>query len=540
VFVLRSTITAALAMRYPHRTYVLDDGRRAEVRALCKDLGAEYLTRPDNRGAKAGNINAALPVTQGEFVAVFDADHAPFVTFLTELLGYFEDPSVALVQAPQAYYNLDSFQHYGRRRDRSGAAPWHEQSVFFDRIMPGKDRHNAAFWCGSTAILRRSALEAIGGVDTHTIIEDMHTTIALHARGWRSVYHDRELAVGIAPDDSSAFLVQRSRWARGAIQFLHQDNPLFHRGLSLQQRVSYFASVAYVFEYLPKAIYLLTPVVALFFGALPMHGMGWALLTHFLPFWVAGLVTTRLLSGGTTPYFESERFYLLKLGVMLQAAATYIVPGHAIFKVTPKSGDGGDHRLAELRNIRAQLGFGVASLAAAAWAAVAVVADAPWQLQGLDLFMTAGWALMNSFLVASLVRTLLQRHHRRRVYRFPVDLRARVSAEGVTAPARLTDLSGLGAGFECPGHFPVGSTVTLSFETQPGRPIGATIQLSMVRDLGDGRAQYGGAFTELRDADRRQLVLFLYQLHAPSLFRQAEELPLAQQAGTAPAPALAA
>src|SRR5690606_30100372 len=131
-------------------TYVLDDGRRDEVRILCEELGAKYLTRPDNKGAKAGNINAALPRTHGDFIAVFDADHAPFSNFLTDLLGYFRDPKVALAQAPQEYYNLDSFQHFGSGTHAQSVR--HEQSVFFEEILPGKDRHNAAFWCGSTAI----------------------------------------------------------------------------------------------------------------------------------------------------------------------------------------------------------------------------------------------------------------------------------------------------------------------------------------------------------------------------------------------------
>ncbi len=177
--ILKPTILSALAMDYPHRTYVLDDGHREGVRLLCEELGVDYLSRPTNEGAKAGNINAALKVTHGEYIAIFDADHAPFKSFLTELLGYFKDPNVALVQAPQAYFNLDSFQHAAAGPHKN--KPWHEQSVFYDQIMPGKDRMNSAFWCGSSAILRREALESVGGVNTLTVTEDMHTAMGLHA-----------------------------------------------------------------------------------------------------------------------------------------------------------------------------------------------------------------------------------------------------------------------------------------------------------------------------------------------------------------------
>jgi cellulose synthase (UDP-forming) len=161
--ILRSTILGAVHMRYPHRTYVLDDGRRPEVARLAQELGAEYITRPDAAHAKAGNINHALAETSAEFVAIFDADHVPHPQFLERTLGYLaEDARLALVQTPQEFYNLDSIQHGGV--DASGGVAWHEQSLFYRVIQPGKNRLNSVFWCGSGAVLRRAALDDIGGV----------------------------------------------------------------------------------------------------------------------------------------------------------------------------------------------------------------------------------------------------------------------------------------------------------------------------------------------------------------------------------------
>jgi cellulose synthase (UDP-forming) len=531
VEILRSTVAAVVAMQYPHETYVLDDGRRESVRALCDEFGVHYLTRDDNRGAKAGNINAALPRTSGEFVAFFDADHAPFDHFLTDLLGYFNDPRVALAQAPQSYYNLDSFQHAGGVRSR-GQSPWHEQSVFYDAILPGKDRWNAVFWCGSGAVIRREALVGIGGVDTRTVTEDMHTSMSLHAAGWRTVYHDRELAVGIAPDDADAFLGQRLRWTQGAMQIFRHDNPLVRRGLTWRQRLSYFSSVAYVFEYLPKAIYLVTPMVALSFGALPMTNMGWNLLFRFLPYWALGVVASRLLTGGTNPYFQSERFHLAKMAIALHAMAALVWPGELNFRVTPKTGDGRDHRHANLRLIRWQVAAGIGSVAAVIWAGVGFWTGAAWQLSGVSLFVTTAWALYNAGMIASLAGSILRRHHRRHMYRFGIDLRGVVSDGNVSAPARVEDLSSIGAGWISPVALERGSVVTMRFGMDLGAPVDVRVRVASVRPYGEG-FRYGGEFAELSEDSRRRLVIFLYQQHAPTLFAPGFERPQRPRPGDA-------
>ena len=521
--ILGATIAAVTAMDYPHKNYVLDDGRRPEVKALCDQLGVQYLTRTNTLGAKAGNINAALPTTSGEFIAFFDADHAPFKHFLTTLLGYFDDPKVALAQAPQSYYNLDSFQHARSVRSR-GQSPWHEQSVFYDAILPGKDRWNAVFWCGSGAVMRREALIGIGGVDTRTVTEDMHTTMSLHAAGWKSAYHDEELAVGIAPDDAEAFLGQRLRWTQGAMQIFRQDNPLAKRGLSWRQRLAYFTSVAYVFEYLPKLIYLVTPIIALSVGALPMTNMGWNLLYRFVPYYALGVITNRLLTAGTNPYFQSERFHFAKMTIAVKAMASLVWPGELKFSVTPKSGDGHDHRFANLRLIRWQIVAGIASLVAVIWATAGYETGAVWALSGVSLAVTIVWALYNAGMIASLARTIMRRHHRRQLYRFGVDLRAVVSNGAISAPARVEDLSGLGVGFISPLALQRGAVVDLRFELAAGQFVGAQVKVGTARSHGAG-FRYGAEFVVLSEQARRSLVLFLYQQHAPTHFSRGDALP---------------
>ncbi|MGB5607404.1 MAG: glycosyltransferase, partial [Gammaproteobacteria bacterium] len=203
VDLLRKTLLAAVNMDYPHKTWLLDDSNRPEMRTLAEELGCEYQSRSDNTFGKAGNLNNALQASNGEFIALFDADHAPKRDFLVNTLGYFSDPNVAFVQTPQDFYNLDSYQH---RWNKPGQRLWTEQSLFFRVIQRGKDVWNAAFFCGSCAIIRRASLDTIGGFATGTVTEDLHTSLRLHKQGYRSVYHAESLAFGIAPNNIKDFL----------------------------------------------------------------------------------------------------------------------------------------------------------------------------------------------------------------------------------------------------------------------------------------------------------------------------------------------
>ncbi|TFV55140.1 glycosyltransferase, partial [Mycobacterium sp. PS03-16] len=160
--------------------------------ALAAALGARYVTRPVHDSAKAGNLNHALAMVTTDLVAVFDADHVPEPDFLTRTLPYFADQQLALVQTPQDFYNTSSFEHY-----RPGS-PLHEESLFYRVVQAGKHNAGAAFWCGTNAVLRVSALRGVGGVATETLTEDFHTTLRLHRAGWRTAYHNQVLASGLA------------------------------------------------------------------------------------------------------------------------------------------------------------------------------------------------------------------------------------------------------------------------------------------------------------------------------------------------------
>ena len=205
---LGHTLRAAVQMDYPHQTWLLDDGDNSEMEALAKELGCRYLARKTKKDAKAGNLNNALGHSSADFIAVFDADHVPNKDFLNRTLGFFRDENVAFVQTPQDFYNLDSYQH---RRHKRLSYIWTEQSLFFRIIQRGKDRWNAAFFCGSCAVLRVSVLKRIGGFAVETVTEDLHTSIRIHKLGYKSVYISESLAYGLAPDSIDTFLSQQ-RW----------------------------------------------------------------------------------------------------------------------------------------------------------------------------------------------------------------------------------------------------------------------------------------------------------------------------------------
>jgi cellulose synthase (UDP-forming) len=160
-----TTARAAKAIRYPHKTWILDDGNRAEVREAAEAEGIGWITRSADwkdmpRHAKAGNLNNALMSTDGEFLVILDADQIPDPLLLDRTLGYFTNEKMALVQTPQVFINVPDSDPLGSQ------AP-----LFYGPIQQGKDGWNAAFFCGSNAIIRREALMQLGVTRYVTEIE---------------------------------------------------------------------------------------------------------------------------------------------------------------------------------------------------------------------------------------------------------------------------------------------------------------------------------------------------------------------------------
>lgn len=264
---IRQTVRAAQKIRYPHTTYVLDDGKRDELEALAKELGVIYIRRPDNKGAKAGNMNYALKHAKGDFIFVFDADHIAQSEAIDAMLGFFEDDNVGVVIAPQEYYNLNGlqFMHHGKGR------LWHDQSRFYNVTQSCKDSINCATSCGTGVMYRRSAIDEIGGFAEQTVTEDMHVTLLMHEKGYRSVYFNEPIAYGVAPADLADYYRTRERWAHGNLLVLATEKPWKSKNLTLKQRLSYMELGVVYLECWQQLLIFMVPVLSLFFAWQPFE-----------------------------------------------------------------------------------------------------------------------------------------------------------------------------------------------------------------------------------------------------------------------------
>jgi cellulose synthase (UDP-forming) len=335
VSLLRETALCAVTMSYPHNTYLLDDGGRAEVEELAHELGCTYVSRQDRSGAKAGNLNNALKLSNGEFIVTLDADHVPMPDLIDQLIGFFVNRNVGVVQTTQDFYNLDSFQHLTHWEKQRA---WQQQELFFSVIQPGKDGYYATFYCGSPAMLRRKALEEVGGFATESITEDMHTGMRLQKKGWKVLYYNRTVARGLAPQTYRGFATQWQRWGRGAMQVLRSENPLFGRGLTFGQRLSYFASFYFYWMSYQKFIYIATPIFCLLSGIYPLVAIPKVFAWYFLPYFLLNIAATASLQGGLKGFWLSEEFNIIKMPVLMKTI-TGLFQREAAFKVTPKAQD---------------------------------------------------------------------------------------------------------------------------------------------------------------------------------------------------------
>ncbi|MEO0947391.1 MAG: glycosyltransferase, partial [Cyanobacteria bacterium J06641_5] len=333
--VLRRTIIGCQAMAYPHkRIYLLDDSRRAHMRRLAEELGCNYLDRPDNRHAKAGNINHALPYINGEIAVFFDADFVPSRNFLTRTIGFFQDAKVALVQTPQHFFNEDPIAiDLGLQGTLTD-----EQALFYRHIQPSRDVANAIVCCGSCYAIRRSALDEIGGIPTESITEDLLTSIKLQRRGWRTLYLNEALSAGLAPEDIGAYANQRLRWCQGTIQTLFcEANPLTSGGLNLWQRCHHGLGVLYWFLSFSRIVFLLMPLAFLLFGWVPLDTNIESLALFYLPFYACNVLAFSWLNGGRRSAFWSDVYEaLLCVPMAIALVRTLRQPFGKRFKVTPK------------------------------------------------------------------------------------------------------------------------------------------------------------------------------------------------------------
>lgn len=459
--VLEKTITGALCLDYPNvKVWVLDDGRRAWLKQFCEARGVGYFTRADNVHAKAGNINHALAHTSGDLVAVFDADFIPKRNFLWRTVGFFADPMIGIVQVPHAFYNSDPMQtNLALRRTLPD-----DQRFFFEAIMPSRDAWDAAFCCGSNAVIRRAALDQVGGrLPTASITEDVLLTLTMLRKGYITRYLCERLAYGLAPESLSAFFVQRQRWARGAMQILYLDVGPLGRNLSLVQRLM-FLPTHWVSQGCVLLLAVVAPLVYLWTGLMPLVNVtGSAVIYYLVPMLLA-------IVGGITVYAPKQYFPFASqvLGtfqsfkILPSAFLTLINPSGHTFRVTPKGRD------AATAKYERGIFWVAASLIVLTIAGLALNTVPEWQVISDSRLLptVAFWAAINVVVLFLVCMMSLQAPLRRAEERFLLQEQIAVlspAGQLSTGVTRDMSLSGVAiVGDEsCALPFRVGDRVTL-------------------------------------------------------------------------------
>ena len=334
-FILRRTVIGCQALEYEPKTiYLLDDTRRPAIQALAEELGCEYLTRPDNSHAKAGNLNHAFPKTHGDLIVIFDADFVPTTNFLMRTVGFFQDPKVALVQTPQSFYNPDPIARNLGLEDV--LTP--EEEVFYRQIQRVRDGAGAVVCAGTSFVVRRSALEAINGFVTEAVSEDFFTGIRLAAQGYRLVYLNEKLSAGLAAENIAAHAVQRVRWEQGTLQaFFISSNPVTIPGLKPIQRLAYFEGLLHWFSSIARVGFLVMPLAYSFLNVIPLAATESEMLYFFVPFYLVQLSVFSWLNYRSRSALLSD-VYSLVLAFPLAVTVFQVMlrPFSKGFKVTPK------------------------------------------------------------------------------------------------------------------------------------------------------------------------------------------------------------
>ena len=504
--ILTRTLVGCQAIDYANKqVYLLDDGRRPEIAALCERLGVNYIARPDNKGAKAGNLNYARLRTSGDFIVTFDADHVPVSSFLRETLGHFRAPRVAQVQSAHHFFNPDLFQDRLRSHDYIA----NEQDMFYHIVQPGRDADNASFYCGSGAVFRRAAIDEIGGYPMTTITEDLHTSMLLHSRGWQSVYVNKDLSAGLAPESFEAYLTQRRRWSKGTMQVMLLRGGLTLPNLTWKQRVHYFATLWYWLYGFPRAIYLLSPLFFLLLGVQPLivKNIG-DLGLYYLPHLFISVSSFQLVNRGMRRIFWSD-IYESCIAVQLAIASlTFPFSGWKVhFAVTPKG------QAANRTAFRRLWKLGWPLMVLYVLLTAGIVSGATSLIMGegdsASIAVNVFWGTYNLIIVSFGLLLLRTPGQKRADPRLPRQHACRLTWDSVTAEGTSIDLSETGLSLRLAEARPLPPSCEITISSRDGRSV--TARARLVRsELRDGAVIAGLQFMNRTPEQHRRLIELMF------------------------------
>jgi cellulose synthase (UDP-forming) len=512
--IVRKTALASMALDYPEakkQVYILDDGRqfterREQLYQMCQQLGCTLLTRDNNDHAKAGNINHAMRATSGELILILDCDHIPSREFLKQTVGFFYRPKVALVQTPHWFYNPDPFERNLLTHGRVPAL----NELFYKVIQKGNDFWNAAFFCGSAAVVRRDYVLEVGGIAVETVTEDCHTSLRLHSKGYESVYYDKIMVAGLAPEKFSSYVGQQVRWARGMAQILRLENPLFNPKLklSIPQRLCYFSAVSHFFFGFPRLMYAAAPILFLLFGVNLVRGLGVETLAYAIPHIVLGLNANYITNKAARFSFWNEIFeYAMAFQEGLVTMLAVINPKLGRFNVTDKGAsvtqryfDWGSTRISFLLVILLILSL----LAVPFWLVIRP------EFQEATL-INAFWALFNLILLGTALLVGLEQPQLRRAHRLGRQIAVEIySSDQGQIFGHTIDVSESGAQVLVDGNPNLPDLIEMALIGDFGRRIVLTGQIIRRTAAEQNQTVLAIDFPELTSAQRDQLVLVLY------------------------------
>ncbi|MEH2268412.1 MAG: glycosyltransferase [Nostoc sp.] len=303
-YIVRRTVIGCQSMEYLNKTiYILDDTRRPHIKALAQELGCEYITRPDNTHAKAGNLNNALKHIGGELIVPIDADFVPFKNFLTRTVGFFQNPEISLVQTPQYFYNPD---YHARNLGLENFLP-NDLEHFYGLQQSNRDVGNSVICCGSSYVVRRSCLDAIGGYYTRCCVEDFQTSLRMLTQGFRLIFLNEVLSTGESTRTYTDFIDQRLRWLQGNFQvyFCGDDIPIWSKLNWIQKSYS-ISQLLYCFQSVFRSVFILAPLCSAYLGISPFIATLPEILYYFMPFWLLHIVIYGWASNYRVSYFWNE------------------------------------------------------------------------------------------------------------------------------------------------------------------------------------------------------------------------------------------
>jgi cellulose synthase (UDP-forming) len=523
---LAITLAAARSMEYPRdklTIYLLDDGgtdqkvnshdpataiaasaRRDELQALCRDFGIQYVTRERNVHAKAGNLSNGLLHSQGELVVVFDADHAPAKEFLRETVGFFQaDPKLFLVQTPHFFINPDPIEKNLSTFDRMPS----ENEMFYGMIQKGLDKWNAAFFCGSAAVLRRSALEQAGGFAGSSITEDCETALELHASGWRSLYVDKPLIAGLQPETFSSFIGQRTRWCTGMLQILLMKNPAVKKGLSLAQRVCYMSTCMFWLFPIPRMLFIFAPLLYIFLDLKIYNATASEFGAYTLSYLLAALLLQSYAYGRLRWPWVSDLYEYVQSVYLLPAILSVIRnPRRPTFNVTAKGDATDEDHLSGLAWPYFMI-FGV--LLAGAATVIYRLGNEP-DATGL-LVIVGLWNLLNLVMAGLALGVVSERRERRRSHRIPAEGRGTLQVQGAQLPVQIVDISqgGLFVRTHGAGTVRQRASATLTITSLDSAKDGVHIPVTVANVRSDGNERTVGLSFARLNADEYTAVATL-------------------------------